>query len=96
MISKSRAILDTQASYQDGLTARFMWALGEEKKIITTNDNILKYPFYTPEQFYILNENNLSGIPEFLKKDFVMTDSNRKIVAQYRIDNWLDTLLMLA
>lgn len=96
MISKSRAILDTQASYQDGLTARFMWALGEEKKIITTNDNILKYPFYTPEQFYILNENNLSGIPEFLKKDFLMTDFNRKIVAQYRIDNWLDTLLMLA
>lgn len=95
MISRSRAILDTQASYQDGLTARFMWALGEEKKIITTNGSILKYPFYTSEQFYILNEDNLSGISEFLQNDFVMTDSNREIVAQYRIDRWLDTLLML-
>lgn len=95
MISMSRAILDTQASYQDGLTARFMWALGEGKKIITTNESVMKYPFYTPDQFYILNENNLSGILEFLQREFVMTKLNREYIEQYRIDNWLDTMLML-
>ena len=95
LIQQSKAVLDTQASYQDGLTARFMWALGTGKKIITTNNNIIRYPFYTPEQFYVLKGNNYEGIREFMKGDFEMTKTNIEIVNQYRIDNWLNTLLHL-
>lgn len=95
MIHESKAILDSQATYQDGLTARFMWALGEGKKIITTNENIKKYPFYTPDQFYVLKNKNYAGIPDFLRKPFTMTETNRKIIDQYRIDNWIDTLLKI-
>lgn len=95
LIQKSKAVLDTQASYQDGLTARFMWALGAGKKIVTTNNNITKYPFYTPDQFYILKDKNSDGIIEFLKREFVMSSQNRTIINQYRIDNWLNTLLQL-
>ena len=95
LIQQSNVILDTQAFFQDGLTARFMWALGAGKKIITTNNNITRYPFYTPEQFYVLKDKNFDGLKEFIKKEFVMSKANRAIINQYRIDNWLKTLLQL-
>lgn len=88
-MNMSKAILDTQASYQDGLTARFMWALGQERKIITTNNSIKKYPFYTPEQFYVLEDGNYEGIVSFINSPFQMTEKNRAIIVQYRIDNWV-------
>lgn len=95
LIQQSKSILDTQASYQDGLTARFMWALGAGKKIVTTNNSVTNYSFYNPDQFYILNENNHEGIIEFLEKDFSLSPQNRLIIDQYRIDNWLNTLFQL-
>lgn len=92
-IYESDVILDTHVEYQDGLTARFMWALGAEKKIITTNKMVKQYDFYTPEQFFILNEDPLNSLSEFLNLNFTMTEKNRNIILNYRIDNWLETIL---
>lgn len=65
LINCSNVVFDTQAPYQDGLTARFMWALGAGKKIITTNPHVTKYDFYSSEQIFIF-ENKKMGIDEFL------------------------------
>lgn len=91
-ICQSRVIIDTHLPYQDGLTARFMWALGAGKKIITTNESVRSYSFYTPEQIFVLH-NNYDGIIEFLKTPFVLSDEEAEIISNYRIDNWIDTLL---
>ena len=93
MIMKSRVILDTQNSNQDGLTARFMWTLGAEKKIITTNKAASLYSFYTPEQVFILNENNIDKVVTFIHQDYSMPDTIRAIIKNYRIDNWIETML---
>lgn len=96
MIKSSDVILDTQALYQDGLTARFMWSLGAEKKIITTNVAVTQYPFYDEHQFYIingaLNDRKYSEIIKFIRSDFKMNDDKRKEVEKYRIDNWIKTI----
>lgn len=92
-ISISKVVLDTHLSYQDGLTARFMWALGEGKKIITTNPSVTKYDFYTSDQIYVLDDKNIEGVVDFIKKDFKIDVEIRDIVDKYRIDNWLDTML---
>lgn len=92
LIQRSRTILDTQNPYQDGLTARFMWALGLEKKIITTNESVKYYDFYDEKQVLILKD-NYNDILDFIKAPFDMSDSKRKIIANYRIDNWINTLL---
>ncbi len=92
-INESDVIIDTHVEYQDGLTARFMWALGAEKKIITTNKMVRMYEFYTPKQFFILGEEPIHNLKKFINSKFFMTEENRCIISQYRIDNWLDIIL---
>lgn len=88
----SRVILDTHNTFQDGLTARFMWAIGMGKKIITTNDNISGYSFYDPDQILILN-NNYCDIVPFIQAPFEMKSVVKNQILNFRIDNWLNTLL---
>lgn len=93
MINKSEIIIDSNAPEQDGLTARFMWALGAEKKIITTNKFVKKYDFYSPEQIYIVDDDlNFENNPiftNFVRSEFHMTEKQREIIKQYRIDFWI-------
>lgn len=92
MILSSNAVIDTNHPYQDGLTARFMWALGAEKKIVTTNSSVRNYSFYSKEQIFII-EDNWSDLSSFLNSHFVMSPEIRNEVLKYRIDNWLHTIL---
>ena len=92
MIATSRIIVDTSNGYQDGLSARFMWALGLGKKIITNNPNVIAYDFYSKEQIYIIGYDTYS-LSDFIKSDFKMTDEVREKVNPFRIDNWLNTLM---
>lgn len=92
IIQQSRVILDTQSAYQDGLTARFMWAMGLEKKIITTNESAKRYGFYDKNQVFILND-NYNDLLSFIKTRFEMSESQRNLIDNYRIDNWIDTMV---
>lgn len=92
LIDSSRIIFDTQASYQDGLTARFMWAAGIGKKIITTNTNIINYDFYNDNQFLIYND-NITDIDHFIATPFQIEKEQFKKIEPYRIDNWVNSLL---
>ncbi len=94
LILCSKVILDTQNSNQDGMTARFMWALGAEKKIITTNKAVVENTFYSPGQIYVLSDSTLDGVMNFISSDFKMSEEMRGIVQQYRIDNWVDTMFI--
>ena len=95
LINSSEIIIDTSAPYQDGLTARLMWALGLEKKIITSNPRVKDYNFYTPDQFFLIesvdkvDENSLVS---FIGKKYKMTEETRKNISQYELSNWIDIL----
>lgn len=54
LIYNSRCVIDTYNTFQEGMTPRFMWALGAGCKIITTNKNCKEYSFYSPEYIYIV------------------------------------------
>lgn len=90
-IASSNIVLDTHDIIQDGLTARFMWALGAGAKIITTNEAAKHYPFYNEEMIKIVDVNNIEIPPSFFDNSKCYYDN--KIVNQYRIDNWVKTLL---
>lgn len=95
-IFNSRITIDTHPGHQDGLTARFMWALGAGKKIITTNVSVSKYDFYTPQQIYILNEGvdleHNTDFDSFVASDIELPMAIRQKIENYRIDNWLQTI----
>lgn len=92
LINHSKVVFDTQASYQDGLTARFMWALGAGKKIITTNPYSSQYEFYDKNQVLILDD-NYELIDEFLHTPYEQSESHKNLVEPYRIDNWIKTIM---
>ena len=96
LIASSSVVFDTQAEYQDGLTARFMWSLGLGKKIITTNPHIRNYDFYNPDQVCVISENLINSkdeIDNFLKTPYILDGHQFKLIEPYRIDNWMKTLL---
>lgn len=97
LTAESEIIVDTNAPHQDGLTARFMWALGQGKKIITTNKAATQYDFYTPKQIFIVeNVKSLSNdinFERFINSPFDASDQQRHLVSKYRIDNWVKQLL---
>lgn len=89
--SKTRCILDTQRQTQSGLTARFMWALGNNKKIVTTNKCAFDYDFVDKKRVLIIDEDN-----PIIPRDFILSDlkheKNTNLLA-FRLDNWVRTIL---
>lgn len=55
----SNVILDINHPGQKGLTMRTFEAIGAGKKMITTNSEIKKYPFYSPDIFYVIDRNHI-------------------------------------
>lgn len=91
IMSQSNCILDTDRASQTGTTPRLIWALAMGKKIITTNTNIVKMPFYSKEQFLIIDRDN-----PVLDIDFVLKPFKGEIhpyVDSLRIDRWVKKML---
>lgn len=97
LINSSRVIVDSVNHKQDGMTARFMWALGLGKKIITTNSNIVKYSCYDERQILLLNSSSEiedDSVESFIKSEYSPTINNEMVLG-WRIDHWLESLLEL-
>lgn len=95
MIYCSDTIIDTSAPHQDGLTARFMWALGAEKKIITSNPMVKEYDFFTKDQIFVIEDIesvDKEALMEFVLKEYRMDSTLRNVIIKYQISNWLKTI----
>lgn len=91
-VAKSKALLDIPKIGQEGLTLRVMEALFNRKKIITNNENIKKYPFYSPKNIFILN----NVLDKIAICDFLATPSvtiPAKLIEHYNFEQWLNRLI---
>ena len=86
----SRCILDAAQEGQIGLTIRVLEALGARKKIITTNEDIINYDFYNPENIYIY-KGKIDMTDPFFKEEYHELDS--AIYEKYTLRNWLREIL---
>lgn len=91
LMMESNCILDDTRDGQTGLSARFMWALGSQKKIITTNSWAYDYEFVEKDQVCIVSKENPIIPHSFLKPD----NSNVRWskVENYEISNWVKEIL---
>ena len=64
-----------------------MEALFFEKKLITNNKDIKNYDFYNPSNIFILGENNIEDIKEFINKPYEKVE--QKIIDYYDFEQWL-------
>lgn len=87
-IGKSRAVLEIVQEGQHGITYRAMEALLWEKKLITNFPEIKDYDFYCPENVFILGEQAVEELPDFLSRPLKPVDE--AIKEQYLPEGWVE------
>lgn len=87
-IKKARCIIEIVQDGQDGITLRPLEAIACGKKLLTNNKNIKKYDFYSPQNFFILGEDSLDDISQFINSS--PTPLQSSIRNQYDIASWLN------
>jgi hypothetical protein len=93
VFKNSKCIVDIEHPKQRGLTMRTIEALGANKKIITTNQQISKYEFYNENNILIVDR-YAPCVPDiFLKSEYKPINSN--LYYKYSIAGWLDEVLNL-
>jgi hypothetical protein len=93
LFQNSKVILDVQKKIQKGLTFRVFEAMGNRKKLITTNTDIINYDFYNPNNIFIWKEDT-KEIPEsFFNTNY--QELPKEIFEKYNIDNWVKQIFDL-
>ena len=87
LYKKSEVVLDVGHPNQSGLTMRTFEAIGSGKKLITTNVNIKKYPFYNENNIFLIDRKNIQLDVNFFNNDYVPLSS--ELYESYSIDGWL-------
>lgn len=87
LMAKSKAILDLHHPQQSGLTIRTIESLAMGNKIITTNDDIKNYEFYSSSRVCIVDRNDIKIEGEFLEKDGVNFSFEEK--ERYSLKQWV-------
>ena len=90
-IKDCKIMLDMQRENQNGLTFRVFEALGNDKKLITTNQEIKNYDFYNPQNIYLLDLKNLQIPKEFLEQKY--QPISEEIVHKYTVSSWVKKIM---
>jgi hypothetical protein len=89
--NNSKILLDIHRTGQEGLTFRVFESLGLQKKLITTNNDIVNYDFYDPINILIIDENNPLFREDFFNNDYKQIPD--AILKKYTLDGWIETIL---
>lgn len=86
-VKQSRALLDINQKEQSGLSQRPLEALFYNKKLITNNDHIREMDFYDENNIYIIKNESLDGIEDFLLAPF--HEIPVTIKEKYTFEKWI-------
>lgn len=89
-ISRSKAILDVQASWQEGMTLRPLEALFYKKKLITNSSSFAASDIYDPTNTFMLNRDSWSQIHDFIQAPYTPMPNRGSLIRKYGIEGWLD------
>ncbi len=92
LIADAKVVLDCPLEGQDGLTVRTLETLHQKRKLITTNKEILKYPFYNSANIFLVTEESPLIPMSFFETPF---DEKLTDVSNYSIDNFVTRLFGL-
>ncbi|WP_419868555.1 CgeB family protein [Chryseobacterium sp. CT-SW4] len=86
----SVSVLDIHKPFQNGLTIRTFEVLAAGKKLMTTNSDIRNYPFYNPNNIFILDRENVELDPGFFKTPF--EEMGEDILRMMSLDAFIECL----
>lgn len=86
----SKTILDINHPGQNGLTMRSFETLGAGRKLITTNANVKNYPFYHPNNIWIIDRVKPEYDKSFFESTFVPIDS--ELYHSMSLNGWIEEI----
>lgn len=90
-VLKSKILLDFRNEIHYGISFRAFECIGYKKKLITNNALVKKYDFYHPDNIFVIENNDLNGLEQFIEKLYFEIDE--KIVEKYSFTNWIKYVL---
>ncbi|WKK58401.1 hypothetical protein [Sphingobacterium sp. BN32] len=93
LYEKSKAILDINHPGQNGLTMRTMEVLGSRRKLITTNPNIKQYPFYHPNNIWVLERRDIKYSKEFFSLRY--EEISKEVYHAMSLTGWIEEIFGL-
>lgn len=87
----SKAVIDCPLPNQNGMTMRTFEVLSFNKKLITTNRNIVNYDFYTPDNIFIVEKGKMlpnNFLNSSFNEDFALSE-------KYSIKSFIRTLTQI-
>ncbi|MBE8713680.1 hypothetical protein [Sphingobacterium hungaricum] len=90
MMSAS-VLIDIQNPIHKGLSFRIFESLGYDKKVITTNQNVVHYDLFHPNNIFVLNNYNAEDLISFLNTPYVQIAD--RIKKKYSFTNWANYVL---
>lgn len=89
---RTKSVLDINKPFQDGLTIRTFEALASGRKLITTNSDIQNYPFYNPENIFIIDRTDIKLNRNFFNSEFQKIDD--EILSMMSLDSFIECLFL--
>jgi len=86
-INKSKIILDINHPRQVGLTMRTIETLGAQRKLITTNANVINYDFYNEDNILVIDRKKPRIDRSFMARPF--KPSIDVVLTKYSIWGWI-------
>jgi hypothetical protein len=91
ILNNSESILDIPAKNQNGLPFRAIDSIGLNKKLITTNMDIMNYDFYSRDNILVTPPSGIPDIPVFL--DIQFKPYSIEIREKYSLKGWIREIL---
>jgi|SRR5690606_26512564 hypothetical protein len=90
-VFKSNVLIDIQNPVHKGLSFRIFEGIGYDKKVITTNADVVNYDFYQPENFLVWDGQDVQELAKFIATPYRPLDE--VIKQKYGFSNWIAYVL---
>ena len=88
MAMQSRCIVEIVHTGDPSCTLRPLEAMAIRRKLLTNNPAVRNYTFYRPQNIFILGQDNLNNLSDFLHSPFEPLPSD--IVESYDVNSWVE------
>lgn len=89
---EAHCLLEIVQEGQADITWRTLEAQFYGRKLITNCHNVKNYDFYNPQNIFILGEDSLDSLKNFISEPVQKIDEN--ILRKYKLDGWLENFFI--
>lgn len=88
MALESRCIVEIVHTGDSACTLRPLESMALHRKLVTNNPSVRKYSFYRPQNIFIIGEDDMLSMPEFLHSPYETLPLD--VVDSYDVNSWVD------